>query len=145
MLPDIARRSSERERVAMEAEREVVSLKKAQFMSDKVGQEFDGLVSGVTAFGLFVELSEIFVEGLIHVSALRDDYYTFEEKKHRLIGERSGRIFTIGDPIRVRVEKVDLERKRVDFEPVRDERIGRGLVTETPGDKQTDNRKRKKK
>lgn len=119
-LPDMARRSSERERIAMEAEREVVSLKKAQFMSDKVGQEFAGFVSGVTAFGLFVELADIFVEGLIHVSALRDDYYAFEEKKHRLVGERTGRVFTIGDPVRVRVEKVDLERKRVDFELVRD-------------------------
>ncbi|MDH4099394.1 MAG: ribonuclease R [Nitrospirota bacterium] len=119
VLPDIARRSSERERIAMEAEREVVSLKKAQFMSDKVGQEFAGLVSGVTAFGLFVELTDIFVEGLIHVSALRDDYYAYEEKKHRLVGERTGRTFTIGDPVRVRVEKVDLERKRVDFELVR--------------------------
>ena len=99
----------------------VVSLKKAQFMSDKVGQEFAGLVSGVTAFGLFVELTDIFVEGLIHVSSIHDDFYTFEEKKHRLVGQRTGKTFTIGDPVRVRVEKVDLERKRVDFELVRDE------------------------
>lgn len=119
-LPEIARHSSERERVAMEAEREVVSLKKAQFMSDKVGQEFGGLVSGVTAFGLFVELTDIFVEGLIHVSSLHDDYYTFEEKKHRLVGGRTGKTFTIADPVRVRVGKVDLERKRVDFELIRE-------------------------
>lgn len=122
ILPETARHSSERERVAMEAEREVVSLKKAQFMSDKAGQEFAGFVSGVTAFGLFVRLADIFVEGMVHVSSLRDDFYTFEEKRHRLAGERTGKTYTLGDAVQVRVEKVDLERRRVDFTMVAGDR-----------------------
>ncbi|GMR04892.1 MAG: ribonuclease R [Thermodesulfobacteriota bacterium] len=115
ILPSIASTTSTLERKAMEAEREIVDLKKAQFMKDKEGLVFDGLISGVTGFGFFVELKEYFVEGLVRVSALLDDYYIFDEKRHILIGEHTRRIFSIGDSIRVVIDKVDLGRRRIDL------------------------------
>ncbi|MFQ5441434.1 MAG: ribonuclease R [Thermodesulfobacteriota bacterium] len=115
LLPAIASTISASERKAMEAEREIVDLKKAQFMKDKVGSAFDGLISGVTGFGFFVELKEYFVEGLVRVSALLDDYYIFDDKKHTLFGENTKKVFTIGDPVRVVIENVDLGRRRIDL------------------------------
>ena len=114
-LPEIARHTSERERVAVEAEREVVQKKKVKFMADKVGETFDGFISGVAAYGFFVELSEFFVEGLVHVSFLYDDYYVYDEKQHALIGERRRKVYRLGDPIRARVDRVDLENWQIDF------------------------------
>ncbi|MBI5286146.1 MAG: ribonuclease R [Deltaproteobacteria bacterium] len=114
-LPDIADHTSARERVAMESEREVVDLKKAQFMQDKCGKVYDGFIVGVTSFGFFVELKDYFVEGLVHVSTLRDDYYTFVEREHSLVGERRGKVYRIGDAVKVKVAKVDLERRRIDM------------------------------
>lgn len=114
-LPETADHTSKRERLAMEAEREVVELKKVQFMRDKVGEEYDGFVSGVAPFGLFVELTEFFVEGLIHITALPSDYYRFVESRHELLGEGSRRAFRIGDPLRVRVAGVSTERRQIDF------------------------------
>ncbi len=114
-LPGIASHTSARERKAMEAEREIADLKKAQFMMDKVGQSFEGLISGVTSFGLFVELKDYFVEGLIHISNIADDYYTFDELKHSLIGGNTGRTFRLGDEVSVTVTRVDLERRRIDL------------------------------
>lgn len=115
VLPGIARDTSSRERVAMEAEREVVDLKKAQFMRDKIGKVYNGFITGVTTFGFFVELEDYFVEGLVHVTGLRDDYYIFMEKGHSLVGGRRGRVFSIGDRVKVRVAKVDMERRRIDL------------------------------
>ncbi|MGC8917102.1 MAG: ribonuclease R [Thermoanaerobaculum sp.] len=117
-LWEIAESSSLSERRAEEAEREVVRWKQAEFMKDKVGQEFSGHVTGVLAFGLFVQLSEIFVEGLVHISTLADDRYRYEEEGHRLVGERTGRVFRLGDPVKVRVLGVDEETMGVDFELV---------------------------
>jgi ribonuclease R len=118
-LPDdllaIAEESSRRERVAMEAEREVVQLKKIQYMQDKVGQAYDGFVSGVTSFGMFVELNDVFVEGLVHRSALGDDYYEHLERQHALRGRRTRRTFRVGDPVRVLVAGVSVERRQIDF------------------------------
>jgi ribonuclease R len=114
-LPAIAEESSRRERVAMEAEREIVELKKVQFMQDKVGAEYDGFVSGVMSFGFFVELREVFVEGLVHVSALDDDFYEHVERQHLLRGRRTRRTFRVGDPVRVAVVGVSVERRQVDF------------------------------
>ncbi len=114
-LPEIASHTSGRERKAMEAEREIADLKKAQFMRDKVGSEFDGFISGVTSFGFFVELKDYFIEGLVHVSSLSDDYYVFDEKKHSLIGESKKRVFRLADRVRVRLKNVDLERRRIDM------------------------------
>ncbi len=114
-LPEVAEHTSKRERVAMEAEREIVELKKMQYMQHKVGEEFDGIITGVTAFGFFVELVELFVEGLVHVTRLRPDFYRYLEKQHTLIGERSREIFRIGDRVRVRLENVSLEKKQLEF------------------------------
>ncbi|HEX7044497.1 MAG TPA: ribonuclease R [Burkholderiales bacterium] len=106
------------ERRADEATREVIRWLKAEYMHDKVGEEFDGIISGVTSFGVFVELNEVFVDGLIHIAALGNDYFQFEPGKHRLIGERTRSIYRLGDPIRVKVVRVDIDEARIDFEPV---------------------------
>ncbi|HHD11838.1 MAG TPA: ribonuclease R, partial [Deltaproteobacteria bacterium] len=121
LLPSIADNSSKCERRAMEAERECVDLKKAQFMQDKIGEVFEGFISGVESFGFFVELKEYFVEGLVHVTTLRDDFYRFDEKRHALIGENTKKIYSIGKEVLVRVRDVDIERRRIDFEPVEKE------------------------
>jgi ribonuclease R len=131
-LPDIARHTSERERRADDAERELVQWKKVRFMADKVGDEFDGYVTGVTAFGLYIELIEHFVEGLVHVSTMADDYYRFVERAHILRGENKGKVYRLGDRVRVQVVKVDMERRQVDLglveilEAVRESEANRG-------------------
>lgn len=114
-LPEIARHTSDRERRADDAERELVQWKKVRFMADKVGDEFDGYVTGVSAFGLFIELIEHFVEGLVHVSTMADDYYRFVERAHLLRGENTGKVYRLGDKVRVQVIKVDMERRQVDL------------------------------
>jgi ribonuclease R len=114
-LPEIAAHASRRERVAMEAEREIVQLKKIQLMTDKVGGEYDGFVSGVAPFGFFVELRDLFVEGLVHVRTLADDHYEHVETQHCLRGRRTRRTFRIGDPVRVEVSGVSVERRQIDF------------------------------
>ena len=114
-LPEIARHTSERERRADEAERELVQWKKVRFMADKVGDEFEGYITGVSAFGLFIELVEHFVEGLVHVSTMADDYYRFVEKAHTLQGEKTGRVYRLGDKVTVQVVKVDMERRQIDL------------------------------
>ncbi|NEW09517.1 ribonuclease R [Paenibacillus sp. SYP-B3998] len=116
-MDDIARQSSERERVAVEAERETEALKKAEYMLDKVGEEFEGIISSVTNFGIFVELDNT-VEGLIRLSDLTDDYYHYHEMQHALIGERTSKIYRIGDSAKVRVARVNLDERTIDFEMV---------------------------
>jgi ribonuclease R len=114
-LPEIARHCSDMERRADEAERELVQWKKVRFMADKVGDEFDGYITGVAAFGLFVQLVEHYVEGLVHVSSMADDYYRFLEKSHSLRGENTQKIYQLGDRVRVQVVRVDLERRQIDL------------------------------
>jgi len=114
-LPDAAAHCSRRERTAMEAERDVITMLKLRFMQDKLGEAYDGIITGVTQFGFFVQLRELFVEGLVHISSLADDYYHYIEKRHCLQGERQKRVYRIGDGVRVKVDRVDLERKRIDF------------------------------
>jgi ribonuclease R len=114
-LPEIARHTSERERRADDAERELVQWKKVRFMADKVGDEFHGYITGVTSFGLFIELVEHFVEGLVHISTMADDYYRFVERAHLLRGENTGRVYRLGDRVQVQVIKVDMERRQVDL------------------------------
>ena len=114
-LPTVAKHTSLRERRASDAERELVQWKKVRFMADKVGDEFEGYVTGVSAFGLFIELIEHFVEGMIHVSTMADDYYRFVEKAHLLRGERNGRVYRLGDKVRVQVIRVDMERRQIDL------------------------------
>ena len=114
-LGEIAAHSSERERRAEAAERESLLWKKIVFMKDKVGRDFDAFVTGVTAFGLFVTLTDFFVEGLVPVSSLGDDFYVYEQKQHRLRGRSSGRIYQLGEAIRVQLKGIDEVRRRLDF------------------------------
>jgi len=114
-LPEVGRHTSERERRADEAERELLQWKKVRFMADKVGESFDGYITGVAPFGLFVELVDHYVEGLAHISTLADDYYRFTEGAHTLVGERGGRIYRLGEHVRVRIARVDLERRMIDL------------------------------
>ena len=116
-MPTIAEQCSELERQAVDAERETDDLKKAEFMKDKIGEEFEGIISGVTSFGIFVELPNT-VEGLVHVSYLTDDYYHYHEQQYAMIGERTGRIYRLGDVVKVRVTNVNVEERSVDFELV---------------------------
>ncbi|MFQ5678003.1 MAG: ribonuclease R [Gemmatimonadota bacterium] len=115
-LEEIARHCSRRERLAMAAERDSVELKKIEFMERHLGDEFQGTISGVAAFGLFVLLDAYHVEGRVHVSTLEDDYYVFLEAQHALVGRRRRRRFQLGDPVRVQVARVDREERRIDFE-----------------------------
>jgi ribonuclease R len=103
------------ERRADDATREVVDWLKCEFMLDKVGSEFDGLITSVTGFGFFVELKDIYVEGLVHISTLPNDYYQFDPSKQALLGERAGRRFRLGDIVQVRVVRVDLDQRQIDF------------------------------
>ncbi|MFS0873717.1 ribonuclease R [Paenibacillus xylanilyticus] len=116
-MSDIAQQSSERERVAVEAERDTEKMKKAEYMLDKVGEEFEGMISSVTSFGMFIELENT-VEGLIRLSALTDDYYHFDDQHMALIGERTSKVFRIGDEVKIRVARVSMEEYTIDFEMV---------------------------
>ena len=137
-LGTAATHCSARERTAMEAEREIVDLKKAQFMQDKTGEVFEGLVSGVTGFGIFVELKEYFVEGLVHVTTLGNEYYEFREKEHSLVGATTGRTFTPGTEVTVRVAEVDIERRRIDLVLAEEDlNKGRGVKRVSSGAKKT--------
>jgi ribonuclease R len=124
---DLAKRAdhlSQRERVAMEAEREILDRYCVRFMKEKMGEVFEGVISGVTAFGFFVELKDVFVEGLVRITGLHDDYYHYHEKRYCLIGERTHQTFKIGDEVKVRVERVDTERRQIDFGLIK-EQMGR--------------------
>lgn len=114
-LPEMGRHLSEMERRAAEAERELVEWKKVRFMADKLGEDFTGYVTGAQSFGLFVELEEVYVQGLVHVSSMSDDYYLLDEKAHALKGQNTGQAYRLGDKVRVRVARVDLERRQVDL------------------------------
>lgn len=103
------------ERRADEATREVISWLKCEYMQDKLGQVFPGTISAVTGFGIFVELNEIYVEGLVHITSLKSDYYAFDAVKHRLRGERTGHVYRLGDKITVLVARVDLDERKIDF------------------------------
>ena len=114
-LPQMGIELSERERRAEEAERELIEWKKVRFMAGKVGEHFHAYVTGVQSFGLFVELDEIYVQGLVHVSSMTDDYYLFEEKAHTLTGESTGRVYRLGDRAEVQLARADLDRRQLDF------------------------------
>jgi len=153
-MDDIARQSSERERIAVDAERETDALKKAEFMLDKIGEEFDGIISNVTSFGIFVELENT-VEGLIRLSDLTDDYYHYHDMQHTLIGERTSKVYRVGDEVRIRVARVNMDERTIDFEMVdmkpRTNKISlidrpgsRRPETERPGKENTMKRRRTK-
>lgn len=114
-LPDIAKHTSEMERTAIEAERDVDDLKKAEYMADKIGEEYTGIISSVTNFGLFVELENT-VEGLIHVSYMTDDYYHYSERHYALIGEMTKKVYRIGEEVNVKVSDVNVDERTIDFQ-----------------------------
>ena len=114
-LQKMASAASFAERQAMEVEREVTDLYRAFFLRDRIGDEFDGTISGVAGFGVFVVVDDPFVEGLVRVGALSDDYYEYDEPTCRLVGRRSGRVFALGDSVKVEVQSVSVVRRKVDF------------------------------
>jgi ribonuclease R len=114
-LPEICRRSSERERTAMEAERESVKVMQVEYMKRHLGDEFTGVIAGVTPYGLFVELNDLLVQGMVPVRELLDDYYLFDERQYLLRGRNGGKVYRLGDPVRVRVIRVNPEARTMDF------------------------------
>lgn len=120
------------ERRADEATRDVETWLKCEYLLDKIGEEFTGIVTSVVGFGLFVELVDLYVEGLIHITGLPKDYYNHEPAHHRLVGERTRRVFRLGDTVKVRVSRVDLEERKVDFDLVDDTPQGRKHLPVSP-------------
>ncbi|MFC0290577.1 ribonuclease R [Bombilactobacillus bombi] len=116
-LPEVAVHTSACERKSIDVERTVDDLKKAEFMMDKVGQEYDGVINSVMSFGMFVSLENT-VEGLVHISNMLDDYYEYHEKELSLVGKSTHKTYTMGDPIKVRLIRADAQQRQVDFEPV---------------------------
>ena len=111
--------SSDMERKAMEAERASVKYKQAEYLMDRIGEEFDGLISGVSKWGIFVELTESKCEGMVSLRLMNDDFYYLDEENYRIIGQRWGKIYRLGDNIRIKVKKIDLQKKQMDFDLVR--------------------------
>jgi len=114
-LPAIAKQSSEMERRAMEAERAAVKVMQVEYMKRHVGDEFHAVISGVTHFGIFVEVNDLLVEGMVHVRDLQDDYYVYDEKRYSLVGRRSGKQYRLGDSVYVKVVRVNPEERQIDF------------------------------
>lgn len=110
--------TSSHEKRAEEATRDVEAWLKCQYMEGHLGDEFDGVITGVTNFGLFVQITDLLTDGLVHVTSLANDYYHYDAGSQRLIGERSGTTFGLGEPLRVRVQRVDMETRKIDFRPV---------------------------
>jgi len=137
------------ERRADDATRDVTRRLKTEYMQDRIGEEFDGIISGVTNFGLFVELSDVYVDGLVHITALGNDYYHFDPARHRLLGERTKSVYRLGDKLRVRVVRVDLDEAKLDFEladsPVSPKHAKSPRTSERPGGLHRTGRRRAKK
>jgi ribonuclease R len=114
-LPRIGEITSERERLADEVERESIKIKQIEYMGDKLGEEYEGLISGVVSFGFFVRLDNLLAEGLVRVSSLEDDYYLYDERRHRWVGRHNKKVFKLGDRVKVLVARVDKEEREIDF------------------------------
>ena len=112
--------TSAHEKRAEDATRDVEAWLKCQYMERHLGEEFDGVITGVTNFGVFVQITELLTDGLVHVTSLVNDYYQYDAGSQRLVGERTGKSFSLGEPMRVRVHRVDMETRKIDFRPVRD-------------------------
>jgi ribonuclease R len=115
-LETIAEHSSLRERIAVDAEREILLIKKLRFMQDRTGDVFEGIISGVASFGLFVELRDYFVEGLIHITNLHDDHYHYREETYSLVGEQFHKTYRVGASVTVQLAHVDVARRQIDFQ-----------------------------
>jgi ribonuclease R len=129
-LADMAKQSSMRERLAVEAERESIRIKQVEYMKRHEGDEFTAVIDSVTSYGLFVELEDTLVEGLVHVRSLDDDYYRFDKRGRQLIGERGGRRYRLGDTVRVQVARVDSIGRQIDFIIVNEPQAGRPSASE---------------
>ena len=116
-LPELAEHTSQRERRAIEAERDTDELKKAEYMIQHIGDEFEGIISSVANFGMFIELPNT-IEGMVHITNMSDDYYNFDERQMALIGERQAKVFRIGDEVKVKVTHVDVDERMIDFQIV---------------------------
>ena len=114
-LEDECKHASDMEQLAANAERASIKYKQVEFMSERLGEEYDGVISGITEWGLYVEINENKCEGLVPIRDLEDDYYEFDEKNYCLMGRRKHRIYRLGDPIRIKVARANLERKQLDF------------------------------
>src|SRR5699024_1928268 len=139
-LPEIAEHSSMAERRAVDAEREVEDLKMAEYMVDKVGLEFEAIIMSITNFGMFVQVEDA-IEGLVHLSSMKNDYYEFNERSMILIGQRTGQVFRIGEKIKVKLVNVDIEQYDIDFELVEDANNNK----KKKGQEKTDSKKKKPK
>jgi len=115
-MVSLGEQCSANERRADEATRDAVASLKCEFMQARIGDIFKGIITSVTSFGIFIELNEIFVEGLVHITNLPKDYYKFEPMSHRLMGERSGRYFQLGDAVTINVAAVNMDERKIDFE-----------------------------
>ncbi len=122
-LHNIAEESSHSERRADEAERDLMEWKKVKFMQDRVGEDFDGLITSVTKFGFFVELTDLFIEGLVPLNTLTDDYYTFHENTRQIIGQRSRKTYGLGQRLRVLVDRIDPVEKKIQFAVLEEQRV----------------------
>jgi len=138
-MVELGEHCSMTERRADDATRDAVDWLKCEFMLDHVGDRFEGTISSVTGFGLFIELDQIYVEGMVHVSSLHNDYYHFDPVKHRLLGERTSRMYRIGDRVEVKVVRVDLDERKIEFELYEEP-----LVVEAPSSDEHEQKKRKK-
>jgi ribonuclease R len=114
-LQQICEKCSQSEIQAVDAEREHIKIKSMEFLADKVGGSYDGVIAGITSFGFFVELNHYLIEGLVHISELRDDHYEYDQDNYTLSGQRHGRVFRLGDPVRVTIKQVSVEERRADF------------------------------
>ena len=141
-LAQIAEETSQTERRAAEAERELVEWKKVRFMQDRVGEEFAALVLNPTKYGMFVELTDLFVEGLVPIDSLRDDRYTWRESTHEIIGERTGRRFRAGDRVQVILDRILAQERRLQFSIVEE---GIPLTGRRSGSGPAKSKKRKRK
>jgi len=139
-LQTLGEQCSNSERRADEATRDATNWLKCEYMMDKVGEEFDGIITSVNSFGVFVELNQIYVDGLVHITALDNDYYHFDPIGHRLNGERSGKVYRLGDPIRIQVAAVNLDDKKIDFVLANNK-----VEIEGDGGKRASKRRRRKK
>ncbi len=115
MFEKLCEHSSKMERLATEAERASIKYKQVEFMSDKLGMEFEGIISGVTEWGLYVEIIENQCEGMINVRDLDDDYYDYDEENYCMKGRSNGKVYTLGDKVTIEVVKADLQKKQIDY------------------------------
>lgn len=143
-IPDIADHSSKMERRAVEAERETDKLKKTEFMQDKVDEEFDGIITSITKFGMFIELPNT-IEGLVHVNQLKDDYYHFIESHMAFVGERTGKVYKIGQKVRVKLTKADVDTREIDFDLLSAEPLTEKIELPKKNKKQSTSRRNDKK